>query len=179
MATSQNGWPVLESHQLRRWLVPDKSGKPLRNRNGQPVVLPLAPGAAGFVLVHLASWYNDRIERLDVQAVPDDWGWADRPIRDSSETSNHASGTAEDLNATRHPLGVRTLATFTRGQARRIRRRLRIVYLGCIRWGGDYQNRPDAMHWELDRARPSIRALARVLARTPRGRRIVKLNPWR
>lgn len=177
MTTSQNGWPVLESDELRRWSIPNRKGRALRQRNGAAVVLPIARGAAGFVLVHFATWYNDRVERLDVQAVPDDWGWAPRPIRGSSTVSNHASGTAMDLNATLHPLGVPTLATFTPAQARRIRRRLKF-YAGCIRWGGDYRNRPDAMHYELDRDRRAVRALAAVLRRTRRGRRVVALNPW-
>lgn len=178
MTDSQNGWPVLASDDLRRWWIPTRKGRALRQENGDPVVLPLARGAAGYVLVHFATWFNDAVERIDTQDVPDDWGWAPRPIRGSSTVSNHASGTAMDLNATRHPLGVPTGSTFTAAQQRKIRRRLR-WYRGVIRWGGDYQNRPDAMHYELDRDRRAVRALAAVLRRTRRGRRVTHVNPWR
>lgn len=177
METSQNGWPVLEADELRRWLIPDKRGKAVRQRNGDQVVLPLARGAGGFVLVHLATWFNDVVERIDTQTVPDDWGWAPRPIRGSSTISNHASASAMDLNATRHPMGVPTRTTFTSDQVKRIHRRLRF-YRRCIRWGGDYISRPDAMHWELDKDRRAVQLLAAVLRITPRGRRVVALNPW-
>src|SRR5512133_2973321 len=108
---SQNGWPVLASSQLRHWAIPDTA-----------LVLPLAPGPAGFVLAHLALWFHERIEPLD-GPQRDDWGWAFRMVRGSSTSvSNHASGTAIDLNAQSHPLGRRN--TFNSVQARALRARL-------------------------------------------------------
>lgn len=165
MTTSQNGWPVLTSDKLRRWVVP-----------GVDVVLPLVPGAGGFLLVHNALWFSEIIETLDNRPA-DDWGWASRNIRGSSEVSNHASGTATDLNATKHPMGVPTLETFTRDQVGIIHRRLARRYQGLIRWGGDYENRPDAMHWELCGTRKQVVALSAQLQDTPRGRRVRAANP--
>lgn len=163
MSTSQNGWVVLEANQTRKWVIPG---------TGRHLVL--NPDHAGFILAHNALWYHERVERLDL-GVWDEWGWAVRPIRDSTVTSNHASGTAEDLNATRHPLGVPASRTFTPAQLARIRRRLR--WLRVLRWGGDYQGRPDAMHWEIDATPDQVRRRAAVLRLTPRGRRILKANP--
>lgn len=171
MTTSQNGYPVLDSGttgplpRLRRWVIPG-TGRHLLLRDG----------AAGFLLVHLALVFHDTVERLNIWADPwDEWGWAPRAIRGSTTVSNHASGTAEDLNATRHPLGAS--GTFTRRQARRIRYLLRVRYLGAIRWGGDYQGRPDEMHFEIVKGLRACERRAKVLALTKRGRRILQANP--
>jgi hypothetical protein len=84
-----------------------------------------------------------------------------------------------DLNATQHPQGVPTLSTFSKHEVELIHRRLKL-YEGCLRWGGDYVNRPDAMHVEIDRGRPAVAALVRTkLIKTPRGRRLLAANPTR
>lgn len=156
---SQNGWRVLNSDETRQWIIPG-TGRWLR----------LHSGSAGFVLCHFALWFNDQVEKLGVDAW-DDWGYAYRPIRgQSTGFSNHASGTAIDLNAQLHPLGVRN--TFTAPQAERIRRRLERVYRDTIRWGGDYENRADEMHFEINAGEPAVLALANRLHGSPRGRRV-------
>jgi len=165
MATSQNGYPVRTSETCKVWRIPVGSGAKRH--------IVLAPGAPGFVLVHLATWFDDEIEPLN-QGQWDEWGFAPRAIRGSTTVSNHASGTAEDLNATEHPMGVRN--TFTAEQQQRIRRKLR-RYRGVIRWGGDYVSRPDDMHFEINASRAKVRAVAAVLRATRRGRRIRKANP--
>jgi hypothetical protein len=161
---SQNGWPVLAA-QPRTWKVP-----------GVPRHLVLEPGPAGFLLTHLALWFHERIERLDLGPW-DEWGYANRSIRGASTISNHASGTAIDLNATRHPMGAETDATFTWPQIALIRQRLQHGYRDVIRWGGDYEKRPDAQHFEVNADRSTVRALAHDLADSPRGKRILRLNP--
>jgi hypothetical protein len=161
---SQNGWRVLQSGEVRKWVIPD-TGRHLL----------LAPGAPGFLLSHLALWFHEAVEPLAVDAW-DDWGYAYRPIRGQSQGfSNHASGTAMDLNAQKHPLGSRN--TFTERQAFLIRARLRVLYDDTIRWGGDYQNRADEMHFELVAGEPTILALAHRLRNSPRGRRVRDDNP--
>lgn len=173
MATSQNGYTAFtharttgELPRLRRWVVP-----------GTDRHLILRDGSVGFLLVHLALWFHQRVERLDV-GVWDEWGWAFRPIRGTSSTlSNHSSGTAADLNATRHPLGVPIARTFTPRQVRMIRRRVRWLFRRLIVWGGDW-NRPDGMHFELAAVElQRAERLARFLMRTPRGRRVLRANP--
>lgn len=179
MTTSQNGWPVLEAEQLRRWLIPaSREGDHIKylalNRS---VVLPLARGAAGFLLVHFALWFHEECERLNVQRQPDDWGWANRDIRGpSTDISNHASGTAMDLNATEHPRGVPTRDTFSASQVQGIHRRLQL-YRGCLRWGGDYKVTPDAMHVEIDADHERVQRRATELRDSPRGLRVWSLNP--
>lgn len=161
MTVSQNGWPVLEHHQTFQWVIP---------HTGRHLVL--APGAPGFLLAHFASWFHHQVEQLDTGQW-DEWGWASRPIRGSSSvTSNHASGTAIDLNAQAHPLGSRN--TFTDEQSARIRSRLRGTYGDTIRWGGDYKSRADEMHFELVSAHASVLRVARRVALRRRARLVLE-----
>jgi hypothetical protein len=170
MVNSQNGWLVLDSDtsgpqpHLRKWVVP-----------GTKRHLLLRDGSAGFLLVHMATWFDDVIEDLDNEKTWDDWGWAPRPVRGGSTPSNHASGTAMDLNATKHPMGVATSKTFSPAEIAKIHERLS-WFRGCIRWGGDYQNRPDAMHFEINKPMASVQARARTLTKTPRGKEITRAN---
>lgn len=161
---SQNGWPVIKDpDHTRLWRIPG-TGRHLR----------LHPHHAGFLLAHFALWFHEEIERLD-RGVWDDWGYAFRPIRgQSTGFSNHASGTAMDLNATRHPLGKQ--GTFRRMQATRIRTRLAWMR-GVIRWGGDYNGRKDEMHFEINKGIGAVEWQAKRLSKTPRGKRILRENP--
>lgn len=134
MANSQNGYIANDVTRTQQWLIPGTTRK-VRLRKGSP----------GALLVDLAAWFDKHIESVDGGSL-DDWGYAEREIRGGTALSNHASGTALDLNAPRHPLGARN--TFTDAQEKAIRARLK-VYEGCIRWGGDYQNRADEMHFEI------------------------------
>lgn len=87
------------------------------------------------------------IEKLEGGAL-DDYGYAYRAIRgqeDAGNLSNHSSGTAVDLNSNRHPLGRRN--TFTPEQEIKVRA-LAAKY--GLRWGGDYRNRADEMHFEIN-----------------------------
>lgn len=137
MVVSQNGYIANDITRTQSWKIPG-TDRAIRLRKGSP----------GALLVHFAAWFDKNVEDIEAGQL-DDWGYAERNIRGSETTvSNHASGTAMDLNATRHPLGKR--GTFTATQAARIRTKLK-EYNGCIRWGGDYVNRADEMHFEIVR----------------------------
>lgn len=168
MATSQNGWPALssDSNKLYTWNIPTRKGVVrVRMRNG----------SAGFLLAFLISWFASVIEPV-LGKVLDDWGFAYRPIRDASDLSNHASGTAADINSAKHVLGRR--GTFAAWQVRRIHRFLLRRMKGCIRWGGDYQRRADEMHFEIVQTMELVEKRARFLMRyTLRGQRLIKANP--
>lgn len=168
MTNSQNGWPGIphsDSPLLHKWLVP-----------GTHRYFLLRNGSAGFLLSHYSLWFHEEIERLDLGQW-DDWGWAYRDIRGDDVLSNHASGTAVDLNATRHPLGVPAHDTFTQVQITKISKRLAKTYKNALRSGIFYQNRPDGMHVELDVLLPAAEKLARKLIDSPRGVRILSANP--
>lgn len=168
MATSQNGWPALSSTspKLYTWTIPAKNGEfHIRMRNG----------SAGFLLAFFALWFSEVIQQVKGKTL-DDWGYAYRDVRSSTDLSNHASGTAIDLNAMKHPLGER--GTFKPWQVRRIHRFLTNRMKGCIRWGGDYLRRADEMHDEIVQSLELVEKRARWLMRwTLRGRRLIKANP--
>jgi hypothetical protein len=160
---SENGWPVLPFEYTHLWQVP-----------GVARHLRLAPGAPGFLLTHLVLWFHERVEPIG-GGPWDDWAWSEpRPISGSAKISNHCAGVAVDLNALVHPLGSRN--TFRPEQENAIRRRLRRVYRGRIRWGVDYAYRADEMHFEIASARSEVVALANRLRFSPRGRRILSRN---
>lgn len=179
---SQNGWPVLTSAP---------APVPIRGTGFRPRV---RRGDVAAIFADLIKLFDDRVEDVDTldhphdraDAVPaitgadgsevfDDWAYAYRPIRGRlTGFSNHASGTAIDLNATQHPRGVQ--GTFTRSQTR-ILRTILSRYVDpqtgrcVIRWGQDYVHDPehgryvDGMHFEIN---ADAAALSRVVDRLHR-----------
>lgn len=101
------------------------------------------------VLHYVAAQLDKRVEDGD-PAPHDDWGYAYRPSKnDANLISCHASGTAFDWNATRHPNGRK--GTFTAKQVAEIRRILAEVD-GTVHWGGDGWGKGstvDEMHFEV------------------------------
>ena len=136
MLTSHNGWKAskdLAEIDIKSYLVP-----------GTKVKLRCASACAP-LLFGFAAEFHKLIEPIDEGAL-DDWGYAFRPIRGQTEKlSNHSSGTAIDLNAPKHALGL--IGTFPPEKVPMIRA-LSKKY--GLKWGGDYQNRKDEMHWEID-----------------------------
>jgi hypothetical protein len=99
----------------------------------------VAPLIAGF-----CSEFHKLIEPIDEGSL-DDWGYCFRMVRGATDKlSNHSSGTAVDLNATKHPLGK--AATFPAEKVPMIQA-LAKKY-GMI-WGGDFRHRLDPMHFEI------------------------------
>lgn len=155
MAVSQNGWPVDPPRHSR--LVPGTSD----------VRVTVADGPAGDVLMHVLAQLHARVESLELDSARgelDDWGYASRPIRGGTETSNHASATAVDINATRHPLGVH--GTFSTAQVAEIHEILTEVR-NVVRWGGDYLGRVDEMHFEINASSAAVAAVAAALQEVP------------
>ena len=133
--TSPNGWPASEDRKalgIESFTVP---GTKIRFACAKAV----AP-----LLVNFAKEFNELVEPID-QGQLDDWGYAFRMTRGSDRVlSNHSSGTAIDLNATKHPLGKSN--TFNKDQRNIIN--LLITKYG-LAWGGNYKKRKDDMHFEI------------------------------
>ena len=133
--TSPNGWPASENRKalgIETFTVP---GTKTRFACAKAV----AP-----ILVSFAKDFHELVEPID-EGQLDDWGYAFRQTRGSDRIlSNHASGTAVDLNATKHPLGKSN--TFTKDQTNTIQ--LLLVKYG-LSWGGNYKRRKDEMHFEI------------------------------
>lgn len=146
MATSQNGWPALTSYS-------DPALQPLTGFPGKV--------RRGHVHTIFEAFIDRFVERVEpIAPVQDDWAFAPRKIAGTSIVSNHASGTAIDLNAQRHPQ-FKT-GTFTTAQVRELRSILD-EFDGVITWGGDWANigRADEMHFEIS-GRASAEDVARV-----------------
>lgn len=151
MAASQNGWSANDRSKVSSRLIP-----------GTTVRLTVRNGAPGDLLLEVASLFDRLVQDVDnARGVLDDWGYAERPIRGSTTTlSNHASGTAIDLNATRWALGRPASVNLNPAQIATV---WRIVAAtgGVVVWGARW-SRPDPMHFEL--ARGSTEAIcARAL----------------
>lgn len=141
MATSQNGYRANDRSLIASYKVP--GGK-----------ISMRKGDVATVLSYVAKRFHSEVEKLK---WPGNWGYAERKIRGGSSLSNHASGTAIDLNAPAHYLGAR--GTFSSTQLRAIRRILNDCE-GVIRWGGDYRGRKDEMHFEINKGTAAVRSLA-------------------
>lgn len=116
-------------------------------------------GDVAVVLEYVAEQLHARVEpvvRADFHQA-DDWGYSYRRNRNANNLSCHASGTAIDYNATRHPNGWR--GTFTADQVAEIRRILTEVD-GTVRWGGDFTGTPDEMHFEIVKPLPDVAQVA-------------------
>lgn len=150
MAVSQNNWAVIHSGsspQLTK--LPHVTGR-------------VRAGDVFTVLSDLCEQFDAHVEEI---VKSDSWGYAYRAVRGGRKFSNHASGTAVDLNATKH--GMYMKGTFSSAQIAKMRHILK-RYIDpktgrCIvRWGEDYVRRRDGMHFEIHNADQA--AVARVAA---------------
>ena len=142
---SYNGWPASKDQAeigVKSYKV---EGTNLKLRCAEKV----AP-----LLINFAKDFNELIEPLEGGAL-DDWGYCYRMVRGSTDKlSNHSSGTAIDLNATKHPLGQ--VGTFEASKVPMIRALAKKYGLSC---GLDYRNRKDEMHFEIALSPEKVTAL--------------------
>jgi hypothetical protein len=155
---SQNGWPASpkpEDLDVVTFGVPFRKGT---------FKVALARSAAN-PLLRMAEWWDRNIEPVAVIH-----GYDFRNIRGpSAKLSNHASGTAIDLNPDLHPLesgpgtgvdelGRKAVGTVPADKVAALR--AKAAELG-LRWGGDYPGRKDEMHFEVITP-PPIPAVAKA-----------------
>ena len=136
MLTSYNGWPASKDQAeigVKSYLVPGT----MRKLRCASAVAPL--------LIGFAAEFHSLIEPIDDDGL-DDWGYAYRDVRGvPGKLSNHASGTAIDLNATKHLLGK--VGTYDAAKVPMLRA---LAKKYGLTWGGDYKNRKDEMHFEIN-----------------------------
>lgn len=138
MARSYNGWPA--SPSLRTRVIEPVKGCRLRILDNENVA---------DVFAYVVREFHERVDDVTKPHPMDDWGFAFRDNRNNpGSLSCHASGTAIDLDATEHPNGVATSRTFTPRQVAEVHEILKELE-GVVRWGGDYTNTADAMHFEI------------------------------
>lgn len=141
MTTSYNGWPASENPA-------DFGGLAKLTIAGETFAPGVRAGDVYTVFQYVAENLHRRVEPVYKVGwhEADDWGYNYRPNRNANNLSCHASGTAFDYNATRHPNGKR--GTFTRAQVKEIRAILSEVD-NVVKWGGDFTGTPDEMHFEI------------------------------
>ena len=141
---SYNGWPASKDQAeigVKSYAVP---GTLIKLRCAEKV----APLLVGF-----AAEFHNLIEPLDVGSL-DDWGYAFRDVRGvPGKLSNHSSGTAIDLNASRHPL--KAINTFEPAKVPMLKA---LCKKYALTWGGEW-NRPDPMHYEVSINAAKVAAL--------------------
>lgn len=146
-AFSQNGWPASPNAAAIGVYTYTL------NLGGKTFKVGLQEAAAPAFL-SLIKWFHENIEPIKLLG-----GFNYREIRGQEGTgsvSNHGSGTAIDINWDDHPLAA--VHTFTTAQEDAIRKKS--SELG-LRWGGDYRNRKDEMHFEIANG-PALFAALRV-----------------
>jgi hypothetical protein len=100
--------------------------------------------SVGPLLAAFAAEFHELIEPID-EGTFDDWGYAYRMVRgDATKLSCHSSGTAIDLNATKHPLGK--AGTFPIEKVPMLKA---LAKKYGLKWGGDFKSRKDDMHFEI------------------------------
>lgn len=114
--------------------------------------------SVGPLLAAFAAEFHELIEPID-EGTFDDWGYAFRMVRGTTDKlSCHSSGTAIDLNATKHPLGK--AGTFPAEKVPMIRA---LAKKYGLKWGGDFKTRPDDMHFEVEATLTKAQALIKSL----------------
>lgn len=144
MTTSQNGWPAGPTVKTR--VI--KAG---------PAKMSVRDGDVAVVLEYLAQQFHEHVEPLKKASCG---GYNYRAVRGANALSNHASGTAIDLNWNDHVLGKE--GTFSAKQVAEIRKILKTLD-GVVRWGGDYSNRKDDMHFEINADAGRVAKVAKKL----------------
>ena len=133
--TSYNGYPASKD--------PNEIGIKSYSVDGTALRLRCA-SSVGPLLAAFAAEFHKLIEPIDEGGL-DDWGYAFRMVRGTTDRlSCHSSGTAIDLNATKHPLGK--YDTFPAEKVPMIRA---LAKKYGLKWGGDFKSRPDDMHFEV------------------------------
>ena len=144
MLQSYNGWPASKDPAeigIKSYAVP---GTTLKLRCAEKV----APLLIGF-----AAEFHELIEPLDEGGL-DDWGYCYRDVRGvPGKLSNHSSGTAIDLNASKHPLGK--AGTF---EASKVPMLKALAKKYALTWGGQWTRR-DEMHYEISINEAQVAAL--------------------
>jgi hypothetical protein len=147
MPTSYNGWEASKS--------PTKIG-----------IVPLVVDGVSFPPgcksgpVHVVMSYLAHRLMTEVEPAGEGcWGYNYRQNRNAANLSCHASGTAIDFNAPKHPNGKR--GTFSPAQVAAIERILDDI--GVIAWGGHFHGVPDEMHFEIHGTPAEVGAAATLI----------------
>src|SRR3990167_3612087 len=112
-------------------------------------------GDVEVIFTYLVQQLDARVEPIELYEPGDEWGYAYRDnVNNPGQLSCHASATALDYNATRHP--NKKAYTWTREQARVINQIVNSELDGVIKWLEGY----DEMHFEIRGTAAQVKAVA-------------------
>jgi hypothetical protein len=160
MEKSYNGWTANRNAADFGGIVPLVVA-------GEAFASGVRAGDVHTVLEYVATQLHLRVEPVVAAGwhQADDWGYSYRPnTNNPTQLSCHASATAFDYNATRHPNGARN--TFTTSHVAEIRKILAEVD-NVVKWGGDFSGTKDEMHFEICRDAAAVTAVATRIWRGP------------
>lgn len=128
----------------------------------------IAPGVLAGDVHTILGWVAHQFNDTVMQLVDGDcWGYAPREIRGGSGWSNHASGTAIDLNGSTFKQGTRRMT------GKQIAACTVIVLqgIGVVSWGGNYGGSTlvDQQHFEIANNMADSPRTARLAARIRNG----------
>jgi D-alanyl-D-alanine carboxypeptidase/Putative peptidoglycan binding domain len=143
---------------IRRIVVPELAGVPAFrppdgvwkvHRAAAEPILALFAAWAKADLMHLVLFNAGAfVPRYARKKSPGDGGHGERLSRDTGDLSNHAFGSAFDINHQENPLGSRPVPMGAKGCVREL---VPIANSLGFFWGGHFSSRPDGMHFELAR----------------------------
>jgi hypothetical protein len=145
--TSYNGWPASREPKTIGVAHLDLPGK----TNAFPPGV--KKGDVATVLGYVAAQIHARVEPLGEGC----WGYNYRRNRNANNLSCHASGTAIDINAPKHPNGKK--GTWTAKQTAEVRKILSECG-GVVKWGEDFRGTVDGMHFEIHGDAGQVKAAA-------------------
>lgn len=150
MANSVNGWSVSSTLPLNKNPFPGTKIVPVPG---------VRTGDVAAVLHYVGSQFNSKVEKL---YNPGCWGFAYKRLGTTS-WSNHASGTAIDLNAPSHPWKKK--GTFNSKQVAEIKKILAFLG-GVVQWGGNWSDAyVDEMHFEIVGNAAQVKSIAQKIAK--------------
>jgi len=139
MPKSENGWEVIKDQSDKTLTVVRlaKSDIPLRLHKD-----------AAKLLAYVAVRFDKEVSALKQGNKPgfqDEGGYSYRKIGNGPKWSNHASGSAIDLNWQKYPM-------FRRKMTKKQVAACEAIVADCeglVRWGGHYKTAVDQMHFEV------------------------------
>ena len=131
---TENGWYQIPASETVRAVVPGTKNVRLEIQKGIPAT----------ILNAWAAWYHKNVEDIEYNynnGSRDDWAWS---ATNDVWNSNHLSGTAIDLNATKYPWGTYRMP---KHQVDKVNEGLRL-FEGTVFWGRNW-SKPDEMHFQI------------------------------
>lgn len=143
---TENGWRQITSDMLDRGFIPGSSKVRLETRAGDVTT----------ILKAWVAWFDRNVEDVEYNYEPrDEWGWS---ATNSVWNSNHLSGTAVDINATKYPMGYYRMEGW---KVDKVREGLRL-FEGTVFWGRSWTT-PDEMHFQIQGNAQQIAGFAQRL----------------